>query len=90
MLKNAPMFKRIETKLKGQGGRGQPMGSFGGGAMAVAGELLSQCKALDWRRGVELELLRRTVAMQCSFGGLAVVHNPCACQCMLVATSVIL
>ena len=34
MLKNAPMFKRIDPKLKGQGGRGAAMGGppMGGGA----------------------------------------------------------
>ena len=34
MLKNAPMFKRVDPKLKGQGGRGGPMpaGRGGGGA----------------------------------------------------------
>jgi small nuclear ribonucleoprotein D3 len=33
MLKNAPMFKRVDPKLKGQGGRGgpMPMGRGGGG-----------------------------------------------------------
>ena len=33
MLKNAPMFQRVDPKLKGQGGRGGPvpMGRGGGG-----------------------------------------------------------
>eukprot|EP01051_Picozoa_sp_SAG22_P008994 SAG22_NODE_720_length_7649_cov_16.537616_1_plen_208_part_00 len=58
MLKNAPMFKRIDSKVKGSGGRGMPMSSSGmGRGRGEWARMTNLCRPPGFRPGVVFSCL---------------------------------